>query len=234
MQMQVLDKRNILGEEVVTYGDAENPLFLARDIAIWIDERDGYTVSRKVDEDEKLIHKFCVPGDTQEREHTLLTEEGLYEILMQSRKPMAKEFKKRVKKLLKEIRLNKFNPYLNMSKELQAIFTLDEKQQKLENKVIEIENKMTLNYELAENIRTNISSRAIEVLEGKYSEAYKKCSKKVFTSMHRELKKYFKVNSYKNLSIKKYDEAIDYIRAWYPETNLRLEIEMVNRQVNFN
>jgi anti-repressor protein len=126
------------------------------------------------------------------------------------------------------------DPFKNLSPELRAIFKLDSKHQELENKVMQIENKMTINYELAENIRTNISSKAIEILEGKHSEAYKRCSKKVFTAIHKELKKYFKVNSYKNLSIKKYDEAIDYIRSWYPETNLRLEIEMVNRQVNFN
>ena len=34
----------------------------------------------------------------------LLTEEGLYEVLMQSRKPIAKEFKKQVKIILKDIR----------------------------------------------------------------------------------------------------------------------------------
>lgn len=34
----------------------------------------------------------------------LLTESGLYEVLMQSRKPIAKEFKKGVKKILHEIR----------------------------------------------------------------------------------------------------------------------------------
>ena len=33
-----------------------------------------------------------------------LTEEGWYEVLMQSRKPIAKEFKKQVKQILKEIR----------------------------------------------------------------------------------------------------------------------------------
>ena len=33
-----------------------------------------------------------------------LTEEGLYEVLMQSRKPIAKEFKKQVKIILKDIR----------------------------------------------------------------------------------------------------------------------------------
>lgn len=38
------------------------------------------------------------------REVWLLTEDGLYEVLMQSRKPIAKEFKKGVKEILKTIR----------------------------------------------------------------------------------------------------------------------------------
>lgn len=126
------------------------------------------------------------------------------------------------------------NPFENLSPELKAIFKLDDKQKILESKISDIENKMTINYELAENIRLNISSRAIDILEGKQSEAYKKCSKKVFAAIHRELKRYFKVNSYKNLSIKRYDEAIEYIRSWHPETNLRLEISMINKQVAFN
>lgn len=35
----------------------------------------------------------------QNREVTMLTEDGLYEVLMQSRKPIAKAFKKEVKKI---------------------------------------------------------------------------------------------------------------------------------------
>jgi prophage antirepressor-like protein len=35
-----------------------------------------------------------------------LTEDGIYELLFISRKPIAKEFKKWVRKLIKQIRLN--------------------------------------------------------------------------------------------------------------------------------
>ena len=102
-KLQVLDQREVLGKDFKVYGDKDNPLFLAKDVAEWLDERDGYTVSRKVDEEEKLIHKICVGG--QIREATFLTEDGFYEVLMQSRKSIAKPFKKEVKKILKQIRL---------------------------------------------------------------------------------------------------------------------------------
>lgn len=61
-----------------------------------------------VDSDEKV--KIIVPAKIvggvlqANTEYWFLTEDGLYEVLMQSRKPKAKEFKKEVKKILKSIR----------------------------------------------------------------------------------------------------------------------------------
>ena len=79
---------------------------------------------------------------------------------------------------------------------------------------------MTINYELAENLRSSINIRAVELLGGKNSEAYKKLNKKLFAAFHRDIKKVFKVNSYKNLSIKNYDEAIDYVEKWEPKDKI--------------
>lgn len=93
----------ILGKEIEFYGTWEEPLFNSKSVADWLEERDGYTVARKVDEEEKQIHTICVGG--QNREVTMFTEDGLYECLMQSRKPIAKDLKKKVKQYLKQIRL---------------------------------------------------------------------------------------------------------------------------------
>ena len=56
----------------------------------------------KVDEDEKVRNNITTLGGVQNT--WFLTEDGLYEVLMQSRKPIVKEFKKEVKKILKQIR----------------------------------------------------------------------------------------------------------------------------------
>ena len=100
--LKVIGEKEILEKNVKVYGTVDEPLFLAKDVAVWLEERDGYTVARKVDEDEKLIHTLCVGG--QNKECTFLTEDGLYEVLMQSRKTIAKPFKKQIKKFLKELR----------------------------------------------------------------------------------------------------------------------------------
>lgn len=230
MELQVIDKRNILDHEVTTYGDLENPLFLAKDVAEWI----GYEISnvskmvKNVDDDEKIIAR------TNNTSATFLTEDGLYEVLMQSRKPIAKQFKKKVKKLLKDLRLNRFNPYENMSKELQAILLVDKKQQELDNRITTIEDKMTVNYELAENLRSAINCRAVELLGGKDAEAYKKLNKKLYASFYRDIKRTFKVNSYKNLSVKNYDLAISFIEAWEPKDEvLKYAIHGLNSQIAF-
>lgn len=232
MELQVIDKRNILDHEVTTYGDLENPLFLAKDVANWIEHNKPSEMIFNVDEDEKL--KAIVSHSGQNREMWFLTEDGLYEVLMQSRKPIAKQFKKKVKKLLKDLRLNRFNPYENMSKELQAILLVDKRQQELDNRITTIEDKMTVNYELAENLRSAINCRAVELLGGKDAEAYKKLNKKLYASFYRDIKRTFKVNSYKNLSVKNYDLAISFIEAWEPKDEvLKYAIHGLNSQIAF-
>ena len=102
MELQILNQRQILGKQFVIYGDMDNPLFMAKDIAEWIEHSDVSTMMRAVDDDEKLTQTMFVSG--QNRESWFLTEDGLYEVLMQSRKPIAKQFKKKVKEILKDIR----------------------------------------------------------------------------------------------------------------------------------
>jgi len=126
------------------------------------------------------------------------------------------------------------NPFLNASKELQAIFMIDRKQQVIESRVGAIEEKMTVDYELAENLRTAVNTRAVYLLEGKYSEAYKKLSKKLFSELYRDIKGAFKVNSYKNISLKNYDKALNYIEKWKPSLMLQYAIQGANGQVKLD
>ena len=104
MELTIINEQEVLGKHFTVYGTADEPLFLARDVAEWI-EYDLSSVNKmldKIDEDEKLVGTLFRSG--QNREVWFLTENGLYEVLMQSRKPLAKEFKKKVKEILKSIR----------------------------------------------------------------------------------------------------------------------------------
>ena len=92
----------LLGKEIDVYGSVDEPLFLAKDVAEWIEHTQPSKMVETVDEDEKLMGTIFLSG--QNREVWMLTEDGLYEVLMQSRKPIAKQFKKGVKEILKTIR----------------------------------------------------------------------------------------------------------------------------------
>ena len=106
--LQIIEQREILGKQLTMYGDFEEPLFLAKEVAEWIENKQPTQMVELVDEDEKL--KCIINTSGQNREMWFLTEDGLYEVLMQSRKPIAKQFKKEVKTLLKNIRKRMFSP----------------------------------------------------------------------------------------------------------------------------
>lgn len=102
MELQIITEQEVLGKQFTVYGTADEPLFVAKDVAEWIEHSNPTEMLKSIDEDEKLTSTILRAG--QIREVNLLTENGLYEVLMQSRKPLAKEFKKKVKEILKSIR----------------------------------------------------------------------------------------------------------------------------------
>ena len=102
MELTIINEQEVLGKHFTVYGTADEPLFVAKDVAEWIEHSNPTEMLKSVDEDEKLTSTILRAG--QIREVNLLTENGLYEVLMQSRKPLAKEFKKKVKEILKSIR----------------------------------------------------------------------------------------------------------------------------------
>ena len=102
--LQIIDEREVLEKEFRIYGTWEKPLFLAKDVANWIEHSAVHMMMKNVDEDEKVRNNVSTLGGIQEA--WFLTEDGLYEVLMQSRKKIAKDFKKQVKHILKEVRKN--------------------------------------------------------------------------------------------------------------------------------
>ena len=137
-ELQIIYNQEVLGKNFYIYGTIEEPLFLAKDVANWIDyskdSKGNYNVSSmllKVDKDEK-IKIFTNLNNNKVGSNTwFLTENGVYEVLFQSRKPIAKQFKKQVKTILKEIRLN--GGYINDNATQQQLEQLQQKINMLTN-----------------------------------------------------------------------------------------------------
>lgn len=98
-QIEVLKRTELLGQQFNVYGTLEEPLFKAKDVTDMLGLTNPREVMSRVDDDERCKLNLPRQGETW-----MLTEDGLYEVLMQSRKPIAKQFKKGVKEILKSIR----------------------------------------------------------------------------------------------------------------------------------
>lgn len=104
-ELKVFNEQEVLGKQFRMYGTPDEPLFLAKDVAEWIEHSKVSVILDGVDESEKVkVNNVYVDGRTGGNGVWFLTEDGLYEVLMQSRKPIAKQFKKQVKDILKSIR----------------------------------------------------------------------------------------------------------------------------------
>lgn len=109
--LSLLTTINFYGHELSIYGTLENPLFVASEVAEMIDygktsggSYDVNTMVRSIDREEKEVRTITVPNG-KSLSTTLLTEDGFYEVLLLSRKPVAKELKKKVKEVLKALRI---------------------------------------------------------------------------------------------------------------------------------
>lgn len=146
-QLQVIYNQEVLGKSFHIYGTVAEPLFLAREVASWIEynrrsngQYDTSGMLSLVDEDEKVKVYCKIACTSNSRKPAIsmgpanrlfLTEDGLYEVLFQSRKPLAKQFKKQVKAILKEIRIN--GGYINEGATPQQLEQLQQKINTLTN-----------------------------------------------------------------------------------------------------
>jgi len=85
-ELQVIDERQLLGRQFRVYGTLDEPLFLAKDVAGWIEHSDVSTMLRNIDENEKVTNIVCTPGGNQEAWFLNSDSQLLYEIYAQKTK----------------------------------------------------------------------------------------------------------------------------------------------------
>ena len=131
---------NNLHTQIIIKGTHNDPLFRASDIAEILEITNIRQIISDYDETEKVSILYQTSNGTHNV--NFLTEEGLYNVLFTSRKPIAKQFKKWVCSVIKEIRLNGKYELENKIKEQEN--ELKEKETQLEKHIIQIEEKEKL------------------------------------------------------------------------------------------
>ncbi len=238
-ELKVIHTEEILGREIEIYGTKEEPLFLAKDVAEWIEHSNPTEMLRTVDEDEKLNSTILSAG--QQRRVSFVTEDGLYEVFFQSRKPIAKQMKKVVKQILREIRqTGEFRMPKQAGDSLPQLFRgvadLIEKTGDIEEDVKMLKGEMRLSSRDERKLDSSINKRVVEALGGKKAQAYRDASLRqtVFAQFWKEYKNYFGIVLKGDLPRVKLQEANVFIREWTPSTENRMAIHQLNDQIELD
>lgn len=207
------------------------PWFVGKDVAKILGYKDTSDAMRRhVDDEDKLTRCFTDSG--QKRELYIINESGLYSVILSSKLPSAKRFKRWVtSEVLPVIRKTGSYEMDDYSPEMKAILMHDKKLVKIDNRVTDLENHMTIDYGEQVVLGDEVNKAVLDALGGKYSNAYNEIGKKVFAECNRDLKHYFHINARNNVPKKRYYEALEYIQEWKPCTNTQIQIRDCNAQV---
>ena len=121
-----------------------------------------------------------------------------------------------------------------LSKELQAIFVLDNRTVEIEKRIDNIENNLPLLGVDCDEVTKTVHGVGVRLLGSKNSNAYKDKSlrRRVYTDIYGELKRQFQVRSYKAIKRCELSKAIDVINNYKLPLALDSEIFQVNNQMS--
>lgn len=123
---------------------------------------------------------------------------------------------------------------LPVSKEMQALFLLDQRTVQQEARLTALENTMTVDYSQQQTLKKAVGRVVVEALGGKAAPAYNDphVRGKLFSECNRDVQDWFRVNSVCNVPRKDFDKAVEYIQRWKPSTNSVMLIQSVNAQTS--
>ena len=121
-----------------------------------------------------------------------------------------------------------------LSKELQAIFVLDNRTVEIEKRIDNLENNLPLLGVDCDEVTKTVHGVGVRLLGSKNSNAYKDKSlrRRVYTDIYGELKRQFQVRSYKAIKRCELSKAIDVINNYKLPLALDSEIFQVNNQMS--
>lgn len=210
---------NFHGQEVRTLTIDDEPWFVGKDVADILGYQNGSRdINRHVDDEDRQNYQNGTFGN---RGVTVINESGLYSLILSSKLPQAKEFKRWVtSEVLPAIR--KQGGFIREDLDEDAFIALFTGQKKLREQPI--------HPSYAQSLLKKRKARVVACLGGIDSPAYadKTFAQSVFRQAEIDFKDHFNISRYDLLPKKHADAAIDYWLTWEPSTNTKMKIMKLN------
>lgn len=164
-----------------------------------------------------------------------IPENVFYRLAMKAKNETAEKFQALVAdEIIPSIRKTGSYTMPKLSKEMQALFLLDQRTVQQEARLTALENTMTVDYGQQQTLKKAVGRVVVEALGGKTAPAYidPHVRGKLFSECNRDVQDWFRVNSVCNVPRKRYDEALDYIQRWKPSTNSAMQVQNINAQTS--
>lgn len=214
------------------------PWLVGKDVATDLGYQNGSRdINRHVDEEDR--RKVMVFDGKQNKETIVINESGLYALVFGSKLPSAKKFKHWVtSEVLPTLR--KTGSYAKVPTDPRELLMLTIKAHEqtaqrvdvLEEKVSDLEKSTTIDSSQQYTLERIAKTTVISALGGIDSRAYQLMSRKLFSNIWRDYKKYFKLGSYRDTLKTDYENAKNYLESWSPEINTSLKIKEYNSQLS--
>lgn len=214
------------------------PYFVATDVAAAL----GYATPR----DAVLRHckgvvKRDTPTSSGVQSMSYINEGDLYRLIMKSKLPSAEKFESWVMdEVLPQIRkTGSYNKPMTTAEKIQLLAQgndeLNERVDHVEEKINSLEQDMPLYGCEIDEVSKHVKRKAVNVLGGKDSEAYRDASirSQLFTDIYSQIKReYGLVSSYKSIKRKYIADVHDFIDCYEPPMVLGEQIKDANNQIS--
>lgn len=210
----------------------DEPWFVGKDVADIL----GYTNSRKaisdhVDDEDKGVTKCDTLGGKQDL--TIINESGLYSLILSSKLPTAKKFKRWVtSEVLPAIRKTggyqiPDNPMDALKLMFEAQTQTNDKVEHIQEDVKELKDNKLLNPGQYNYLGTQIRKRVREIKEVRKLDLTAKQNSKLYSFINRDLNKYVGIRTRSQFKEKDFEKALNFISEWdLSYTDLKIIEEM--------
>lgn len=183
----------------------------------------------------KYLAELGIPTSGDGFPPAYIPENIFYRLAMKAKNETAEKFQALVAdEIIPSIRKTGSYTMPKLSKEMQALFLLDDRTQKQEARLTALENTMTVDYSQQQTLKKAVGRVVVEALGGKAAPAYNDphVRGKLFSECNRDVQDWFRVNSVCNVPRKDFTQAVEYIQRWKPSTNSVMLIQQTNAQTS--